>query len=257
MPRGATSSRMTGQGGFTLVELLVVVTIVIVLTGMLVPAAFDAIHSGQGTLCSSNLRQLDFAFTVFLTENMGEAFGYKQSYDEMWMARLAPYAGDDLESIRYCPRARHTVQGRSRGDVRKAWTGRYRNEYGPSSLHEGTSYHEGSFGFNGWLYDVEQSSVDVSQQLDLDEGRFYDDLMNLDSYVSTPVLADAVWYNAWPRRERDEGLGTSVFDIARHRDSVNVVFLDGHAARVDLSDLFYLTWHEDFIVGPRQPPAPR
>ena len=257
MARGAASIRTSRQGGFTLVELLVVVTVIVVLTGMLVPAALDAFQSGQETLCASNLRQLDFAFTVYLTENMGQVFGYHQSFDEMWMEQLRPYASDDLEAISYCPRAKNTAAGQSRGDVRRAWTGRYRSEYGPSSLHRDDAYHEGSFGFNGWLYNAESSSVSVSQQLELNPDRFFDDLMNLDNYVSTPVLADAVWYNAWARRERDEGLGTSVFDIPRHRGTINVVFLDGHAARVPLSDLFYLTWHKGFIVGPRQPPAPR
>jgi prepilin-type processing-associated H-X9-DG protein len=36
------------------------------------------------------------------------------------------------------------------------------------------------------------------------------------------------------------------FCIARHGRAVNVLFLDGHAARVPLSELWKLQWHRGF-----------
>jgi prepilin-type N-terminal cleavage/methylation domain-containing protein/prepilin-type processing-associated H-X9-DG protein len=257
MPLGAAKSRQTGQGGFTLVELLVVVTIIVVLTGMLIPAIHEAVQSGQETLCASNLRQLDFAFTGYITDHFGAVFGLHHSFDQVWMEQIQPYAAE-LNSLMFCPRARHPSSGESRGDVSSAWTGRYRTGSKATALHRGTEYHEGSYAFNGWLYNVDSSSVGIGSQLGLKEDRFFNDLMNLESYVSTPVFADGVWFNGWPEKEEhDVGIGTSVFDIPRHRSTVSIVFLDGHAAQVSLADLYYMTWHVGFEPGPRGEASPR
>lgn len=258
MPQGAVLYRQSGQGGFTLVELLVVITIILVLTGMLIPAVFDALQSGHETACASNLRQVDFAFTGYITDHLGSVFGLHHSFDKVWMEQLRPYT-TELDKIKFCPKAEDPNPGESRGDRYAAWSGRYRTGSEASALHQGTSYHEGSFGFNGWLYNADASSVSVSSQLGLKEDNFFNDLMSMDSYVSTPVFADSVWFNGWPQRgEHDTGIGTSVFDISRHRgEAINVVFLDGHAARVPREALFYQTWHVNFEVGPRQTPAPR
>ncbi|HZL38638.1 MAG TPA: hypothetical protein VFC78_25240 [Tepidisphaeraceae bacterium] len=45
------------------------------------------------------------------------------------------------------------------------------------------------------------------------------------------------------------------FCIDRHHKAVNAVFLDGHAARVPLEELWQLKWNEDF--QPRQVVLPR
>ena len=256
MPAGARCCKQTGQGGFTLVELLVVITIIIVLTGMLVPAAMDAIQAGQETVCASNLRQLNFAFTSYVGENLGEVFGFDPTYDGVWMGALAD-ADPDFQSSMYCPKAKKPIHNEARGDVKRAWSGRHRLGSSASALHKGNRFHEGSYGFNGWLYDLDETTLSFSHQFGFDTDRYFPDLMNLDSYVTTPTFADGVWFNGWTEREHDDGYGTSVFDISRHRGAVNVVFLDGHAARIALSDLFYLVWYQNFPVGPREPPAPR
>jgi prepilin-type processing-associated H-X9-DG protein/prepilin-type N-terminal cleavage/methylation domain-containing protein len=62
------------RGGFTLVELLLVVAIIGVLTGLLVPAVLGALQAAQQTSCASNLRQIGYAVQLYLKDNGGTFF---------------------------------------------------------------------------------------------------------------------------------------------------------------------------------------
>ena len=57
--------------GFTLVETLIVLGIIAVLIGLLLPIAMAARRSSQTTMCSSNLRQVGQAFTMYANDANG------------------------------------------------------------------------------------------------------------------------------------------------------------------------------------------
>jgi prepilin-type N-terminal cleavage/methylation domain-containing protein/prepilin-type processing-associated H-X9-DG protein len=83
-PRGTPASR-PARGGFTLVELLVVIGIIAVLIGILLPALGAARKGGQQTRSLSNIRQLATGFTMYHIDNRGALpFGYPPAVVNGW-----------------------------------------------------------------------------------------------------------------------------------------------------------------------------
>jgi prepilin-type N-terminal cleavage/methylation domain-containing protein len=59
------------QRGFTLVELLVVIGIIVILIGILLPAITKSIAQARNLNCMSNLRQIGVAFFAYAADNKG------------------------------------------------------------------------------------------------------------------------------------------------------------------------------------------
>lgn len=57
--------------GFTLMELLAVITVAAILIALVFAAGSSAIHTGKVIKCSANMRQLGLAFSQYLTDNGG------------------------------------------------------------------------------------------------------------------------------------------------------------------------------------------
>lgn len=90
---------------FTLVELLVVISIIAVLLGVLVPALSNARKSSKQLVCANNLKQIYAAFVAYANQNSdiiikaGEILHTKNSQEllALWHIVLLPYVGEKFE----------------------------------------------------------------------------------------------------------------------------------------------------------------
>lgn len=74
--------------GFSLIELLTVIGIIAILTGLLIPALSAARRSAQTTQCASNMRQLTTAMMNYTVEFKGYFPGNRGDLDAYWYDRF-------------------------------------------------------------------------------------------------------------------------------------------------------------------------
>lgn len=106
-----------GRVAFTLVELLVVVSILALLLAVLMPSLAQARRQAAAAVCGSNLKQVATAFTVYLNDH-GDRYPAtddpvnESPYYWLWMGRgfrrfIGPYLVDDINaenpSVLVCP----------------------------------------------------------------------------------------------------------------------------------------------------------
>ena len=132
--------------GYTLIEILVVSSIIAVLAALLLPVIARARDGPRRVQCAANLRQLGVALHMYVADNDGlipETFGFphamiwRNDFGPTAHGRLMPYVGS--RSVYYCPSAtvltEDSVWGRDWGSPpgppeRGAWSSYlYRNRF--------------------------------------------------------------------------------------------------------------------------------
>jgi prepilin-type N-terminal cleavage/methylation domain-containing protein/prepilin-type processing-associated H-X9-DG protein len=255
--------------GFSLVELLIVIAIIALLMAILTPVLVTVRKAARGTVCLANLQQWGHSYQMYVSNNAGRSFVDRQEITgPAWYEVLAPYNGN-LERTLLCPEA--TEPGNAIGSASWAWgPTRTYDTAAPSWIARGVFV--GSYGFNGWLWAIRN---DLRAGLPTGWQRSVIDLPARRPAL-VPVFADCIMEWGMPQDTDDvprnldhplpfyNGIGPkpwgpkgqlSWFCIDRHRMAINVVFLDGHAERVGLADLWKLRWNNDFTPGEVQVPA--
>lgn len=97
---------------FTMVEMLVVMSIILILAGILLPALNHVWRTSKRSSCSNNLRQMGIALESYFQDYRFYPATFFCAHNMIWRADLGPVAHGQLESeylmkrsIYYCPSA--------------------------------------------------------------------------------------------------------------------------------------------------------
>ena len=253
--------------GFTIIELLVVISIIATLAGLMLPALGRARSQAQAIACVNNLKQLGLANWMYFTDE-GTPVHY-DNWPNVWMLTLkARYSA--IDKVRICPTApeRSAAQlakdSSPYGTVRRAWlvTG------------EKTNY-QGSYALNGYFYTDSPFG---------DPKNWFKNESDIVYPTKTPFFADALWLDAWPVAtdrpttnlldgDKFPGGGLSKIAIPRHSfaqssavkqldtvntipGAVNVSFADTHVENVRVEKLWGLYWHKNWVPPAKRPGSP-
>lgn len=258
--------------GFTLVELLVVISIIALLLSVLMPVLGKVRAEGRSIMCSNYIRQITLGLRLYSESNNGKLFS-QAGAGSMWFDQIASFLGDSKYSsskkylqtvkdgpmkILFCPSTKKAALR----DARK-----YRTGTATQTYIEAIQLTEASYGMNLFLtpnyggYEYYPGSGNQIQR-----SYYYDNFISLKSGV--PAFADAAYVGGWPvssdlppsnlqDADRVAPDGMPRFCLDRHRMSINVGFADGHNEKVPLKKLWTLQWHKGFapnndIVLPRK-----
>lgn len=225
-PYNEGMSPLGRPSGFTLLELLVVLSIVAVLSCLLLPAVRTVREQARAMRCQSNLRQVYLACSAYCQDNGAYPDTASTEY-KWWYAGIEPYLDAEGDSggvqsidslraargvLRSCPAWPHSIyyaleQGKSINASNKdgAWnTGYGMNCYPfrPESMHTNASS-------SGW-------------------GQPYKVAMptNVTCQSARALIGDAPDYYIWSSFMLPGGRD----DRRRHGGRCNFVFFDGHVA---------------------------
>jgi prepilin-type N-terminal cleavage/methylation domain-containing protein/prepilin-type processing-associated H-X9-DG protein len=249
--------------GFTLVELMVVITIVVILLALLTPAMDRAMDAAVIARCMANQRGVAQALRFYAGDHRGYIMPISNAAGDYWFHKLAKYIGHGSG-----PRGFYEGQVKMLDCPEAAVNaGDSLDGYGPyGGAHQGWQWAStfGASGMNLWLiYDYAQYRNANYWSHD----NFYTRYINAPG--ETPLLADSNWVGSWPGSQQPEqpeaqdlrpgpdetdtgyrdhahGFFMGRFAIARHGLSVNVGFVDGSARNVRLGGLWALRWHKNF-----------
>jgi prepilin-type N-terminal cleavage/methylation domain-containing protein len=246
---------MTKRGAFTLVELLVVISIISLLMSILMPALARVRRQAKSVICQAQMKQWGLVFSLYTSDNNGyfmdgsvpQSSGYwwpggnGGGMGSWWFISLEPYYKD--QELRICPMATKTYQ--SGGQVPfGAW----------QTTPPPTPPYAGSYGANGYI-------INSPQDLDFQLGRPTINnwrTINVKGASNIPLFMDALWVDGWPE-EYDQpapvefwwldAIGVNEmrrFCCNRHNGFMDGVFADFSVRPIGLKELWTLKWHRSF-----------
>jgi prepilin-type N-terminal cleavage/methylation domain-containing protein/prepilin-type processing-associated H-X9-DG protein len=219
------NSKASLRHGFTLVELLVVISVIAILASMLLPAVSMVRAAAVKTKCSNNMRQIGLALSAYANENEGTFPGLWNYVGSVpwqfpWQGALRGYTGMEetlpmapnwfMRTVHVCP----NYTGRADGLFQSNVTGYGLNFQAP--LDAGFTYVDYHEGFPSRMYVPHSSTVLMAES-------------NLNAPLT--MSKDLMLTNTDP----DQWLG---YHLTRHNGANNFLFADGHVEAISKQAMF-------------------
>jgi prepilin-type processing-associated H-X9-DG protein/prepilin-type N-terminal cleavage/methylation domain-containing protein len=231
--RVAVSRR--GASGFTLIELIVSISIMATLAALLATGVARAKAHGQATLCQSNLHQIGVGLESFVSEfqrypvNAGQTKPTSPgNSDRFWMLQIVrdglsipqPSPMFYGEGIWRCPSAKWTVEMQRANPTHFSDYGYNDDKFSGSGPKDSNK-----FGLEGHYSPATDSYSPIAE-----------------SEVLTPsdmiAIGDCFEGNAILMRKSIETYATMANVRTRHLGKANILFCDGHSERPTIQSLF-------------------
>jgi len=223
--------------GFTLVELLIVITIIGTLMALLLPAVGAALDLADQTACAANLKQLGAAMSLYLADHDGYLFPirFKDADDNQWYYGYGEPYGSKPEGERLL-------------DKTKAFLYPYTESYDNIELCPSFAKYGGlkakykgawwNYGINNILSPHRAGPQDLRniaeiRPSDAQRTVIFADAANVNSWqapasAQNPLLEE--WHYVLPP---ERSAGDSPHVHFRHAGRANVLFADWHVAAVE------------------------
>ena len=240
--------------GFTLVELLVVISIIALLVAILMPALNKARNQAKAAICQANLHHWALVFDLYVEDNNRKfMIGWMHDWvtwgtGQQWFNVLRPYHSN-VREFALCPRTVIPEWDNRQGGTFTAWANLTGNA---DNATEAGDY--GSYGMNDWAYDPVPGAA-----LWMEDHSWYWKTPDTSGANNVPLLFDCAWTDTWTRHdspplqwEQAAGLGGNnwgVVCINRHSGAINSLFLDYSVRRVGLKKLWRLKWSRKFQLN--------
>lgn len=253
--RNITPLRSCAAGAFTLIEMLVVCSLITLLISLLLPSLGKSKKAARAVECLSNQRQLQQAQLNYSDNNGGKTKNITGAFGNYWHHSIASYLGDDKYrsnsnlgqwrhppmSVLTCPEARNAPIS-SPGTVEHLWN------WGGGG--------QGAYGANLWLY---PKYAEYDNDFRFPRSDFFASMQDVPAPSATPLYGDSNWVGGWPDDVdfpapnlytglfvHEIGFFMGRWTLDRHDRGINVVFIDSSARKVSLEGLWQLRWNKTF-----------
>jgi prepilin-type processing-associated H-X9-DG protein/prepilin-type N-terminal cleavage/methylation domain-containing protein len=245
-------------GAFTLIELMVVIGLISMLASLMLPVLGKMRAAAQSAVCTSNLRQMGQAWTMYTTESRGKLMPYlwqslttpDSAWNGYWPGVIENKGGVKGNAL-LCPSASQistNAAANGYGTATTAWTGRF-TAAGTAICFNATTYRNSSYGYNRYL----------TAAGGFGERGLATTINAVGDLCTIPMFFDCAFADAKPNND-DGGLPVApppdlqgrtlkrgqpehwLFLLARHARGVNVCMADGHVRWVQLEDMYQMKW---------------
>ncbi len=226
-----TTQKNVRPGGFTLVELLVVVSIIAMLTSILMPSLGRAKDAAKAVVCLNNQRVLGVALRYYAQDRNGRLPSAETFYEDAspYLDRSLPdsvwdYKREDMPQALFCPCDRDPFPCPYMGGKFEVTSYLVNGAESDYVMGSGTRIKLGLFGGEGNIDDP----ACAAECMLIGESTNYNKIADLDHPAAQKAFADA-GVEPEASRKRFHHRATSGFF---HNGGMNVYFADGHGSAV-------------------------